>query len=223
MVAATHCIKIGCLLLLSVSLFHSPAAGDQQEVKPTVAQFMIGQMRIPNDNDRVSGGDYEIPLLGFAFQNPYAGTVVQYGLEGGALFSWKSDTRSFAASGGGGGGSVSVSLDIESLLVDLFFGVYAAYEPIHWFRLYLGAGPLLIYGDRETERVDPATMESQSASDSGLDVGGYARFGMDFIFTDNVIIGLGVRGTKTGLTFSDDTGDVDVEGFQYYVGLSSKF
>ena len=209
------------LILVALSSF-SPVYA-QQEEKPKIAQLMIGQMVITNDNDRVSGGDYDIPLIGFAFQNPYGGSRFPYGLEGGALFSWKSDTRSFAASGGGGGGTISVSLDIEDFLADIFFGVYSSYVPTYWFRAYVGAGPLIIYGRRETEQVNSSTLQTESGSDSGFDVGGYVRIGVDFILTDDWILGVGIRGTKTGLTFTDSTGDVDVEGFQYYVGISARF
>lgn len=213
---------LAVFLLTAFPLIVSPVDA-QQEEKPKIAQFIIGQMIIPNDNDQVSGGDYDIPLIGFAFQNPEGGDRFEYGLEGGALFSWKSDTRSFTASGGGGGGTISISLDIEDLLADLFFGIYTSYEPTYWFRAYIGAGPLIVYGRRETEQTNPSTLETSSSSDSGWDVGGYARVGLDFILTDNWIFGIGIRGVKTGLTFSDSTGDVDVEGFQYYVGISSRF
>ena len=199
---------VGLFALLVIALMVTPAHAQHGNM-PKLAQLMIGQMIIPNDNDRVGGGDYDIPLIGFAFQTPYGGTLFQYGLEGGALFSWKSDTRSFAASGGGGGGSVSVSLDIEALLADLFFGVYSSYD--------------FDEKVREIEQVDPTTETTESRSDSGMDVGGYVRIGMDLILTDEAIFSIGIRGTKTGLTFTDTTGDVDIEGIQYYAGLSARF
>jgi hypothetical protein len=56
-----------------------------------------------------------------------------------------------------------------------------------------------------------------------MDVGGYVRIGMDLILTDEAIFSIGIRGTKTGLTLTDTTGDVDIEGIQYYAGLSARF
>jgi len=60
-------------------------------------------------------------------------------------------------------------------------------------------------------------------SDSGLSVGVYGRRGIDLVFADKVLVGCGIRGTKTGLSFEDNTGKLDVEGLQYYAGGSFYF
>jgi hypothetical protein len=43
--------------------------------------------------------------------------------------------------GGGSGGSIHVSMDINALLLDGFFGGFVSTRPLKWMRFYLGAGP----------------------------------------------------------------------------------
>ncbi len=190
---------------------------------PMILQFMIGEMVISNNDPRVSDGDYNVTLFGAAAQKPFYGEISRVGIETGGLFNWKSETRAYAASGGGGGGTIAISVDVNQFLFDYFFGGYASLQPLKWFRLYVGAGPLLIYGSRETEEMDPATSQVETKSDSGFSAGVYGRAGIDIIITENFIIGASIRGTKTGLSFNDTVGDVDVEGYQYFGVISFRF
>jgi opacity protein-like surface antigen len=191
--------------------------------RPMILQFMIGEMVISNDDPRVSDGDYNITLFGVAAQKPFYGEKLQVGIETGGLFNWKSETRAYAASGGGGGGTVAISANINQFLFDYFFGGYVSLQPLKWFRLYAGAGPLLIYGSRETEENDPATSQVEPKSDSGFSAGVYGRAGIDIIIAEKFIIGVSVRGTQTGLSFDDTVGHVDVEGWQYFGVISFRF
>lgn len=200
-----------------------PDALAEDAAYPLALQVMVGEMVIPNDDPQVRGGDYKVTLFGLAAQKPFWGSWAQAGIETGALFNWKSETRAFAASGGGGGGSLAVAVDIQQFLFDYFFGGYASVQPIKWFRLYIGAGPLLIYGARETDETDPATSQTEEKSDSGFSAGVYGRGGIDIIFTKNFMLGAGVRGTQTGLSFSDTAGKVDVEGWQYFGVITFSF
>lgn len=207
-------------------LVFAPGAVDSyaEEIDyPMVLQVMVGKMVISNDDPRVSGGDYDITLFGVAAQQPFGGSLFKYGIETGALFNWQSETRAYAASGGGGGGTLAIALDIQSFLFDYFFGGYVSFEPVKWLRLYLGAGPLIIYGTRETEQDDPNTQEVETRSESGLSAGVYGRTGVDLIFAEKIILSAGIRGTKTGLSFEETIGEVDVEGWQYFGGISFRF
>ena len=201
----------------------SPDALAEDADRPLTLQLMVGEMVISNDDPQVGGGDYNVTLFGVAGQKPFWGNWAQAGIETGALFNWKSETRAYAASGGGGGGSLAVSVDIDQFLFDYFFGGYASIQPVKWFRLYVGAGPLLIFGLRGTEETDPATSRTEQKSESGLSAGVYGRGGIDIIFTKNFMLGAGVRGTQTGLSFSDTAGKVDVEGWQYFGVITFRF
>jgi opacity protein-like surface antigen len=195
----------------------------QEDERPMTLQLMLGEMVIANDDPQISGGDYNITLFGAAAQKPFFGQLAQAGIETGLLLNWESETRAYAASGGGGGGTLAVSADINQFLADYFFGGYVSLQPIKWFRLYIGAGPLLIYASRETEETDPATSQVEKKSESGFSAGVYGRAGIDLIFADKFMLGAGVRGTQTGLSLNDTAGKVDVEGWQYFGVLSFRF
>ena len=219
--------RTSLFFVLSVCLFAfalSPTASAAEETnRPLTLQLMVGQMVIANDDPQVSGGDYDITLIGAAAQQPFYGKLAQAGIETGLLLNWKSETRAFAASGGGGGGALAISVDINQFLFDYFFGGYVSLQPIKWFRLYIGAGPLLIYGSRETDETDPVTLQTEKKTESGLSAGVYGRGGIDILFTENFMLGVGARATRTGLTFDDTAGKLDVEGWQYFGVISFRF
>jgi opacity protein-like surface antigen len=201
----------------------APVRTNAEEIdRPIILQFMVGEMVISNDDPRVSDGDYNIALFGVAAQKPFYGEITLIGIETGGLFNWKSETRAYAASGGGGG-TVAISADINQFLFDYFFGGYVSLQPLKWFRLYAGAGPLLIYGSREYEEMDPITSQVETKSDSGFSGGVYGRAGIDIIISENFILGANIRGIKTGLSFNDTVGNVDVEGWQYFGVISFRF
>jgi opacity protein-like surface antigen len=191
--------------------------------RPPTLQLMLGEMVISNDDPQVSGGDYNITLVGAAAQNPFYGNLAQAGIETGLLLNWKSETRAYSVSGGGGGGSLAVSVDINQFLFDYFFGGYVSLQPVKWFRLYIGAGPLLIYGSRETDETDPATSQTERKTESGFGAGVYGRGGVDIVFTETFMLGAGVRATRTSLSLNDTAGKVDVEGWQYFGVITFRF
>ncbi len=190
---------------------------------PVLVQVMYGKMVVANDEGDVGGGDFNIPLFGAAVQKAFGGDFVHYGIETGGLFNWQNDIRSWHVSGGGSGGSAAVALDINGFIFDYFFGGYASVTPVPFLRLYLGGGPLLIYGYRKSENSDAQTSVKETTSDSGFGVGAYARAGLELILTDHVIFGAGVRGTRTSLALKDASGKVDIEGWQYFGGVSFRF
>jgi len=209
--------------ILAVVTFQPANSFAREDEQPVTVQVLFGEMVIANDDPQVGGGDYKITLFGAAAQGPFFGNTAQAGIETGLLLNWESETRAFAVSGGGGGGSLAVALHINQFLVDYSFGGYVSLQPIKWLRLYIGAGPLLIYGSRETEETDPATSQTEKKSESGFGAGVYGRTGIDLIFADKFMLGAGIRGTRSSLTFNDADGKVDVEGWQYFGVLSFHF
>ncbi len=195
-----------------------------QEAKElSTGHAFFGKMIIPNNDPDLEGGDYDIRILGADVQKPFGGETFKYGIETGALFSMDSDVRSFSASSGSGGGQVTVSVDVNSILFDYFFGGYLSFEPTKWLRLNLGAGPLLIYGMRETEPEASAPEDITSESESGFGAGLYARAGIDIFLTEKFGLNVGARISESTLSFEDTAGKVDVEGWQYYFGIAFHF
>ena len=206
-----------CCILLASPAFSS----DTKNM--IVGHAFYGKMNIPNDDTDIQGGDFEITVFGADGQQTLGGDTLKYGWETGLLFSIDSDTRSWAASGGSGGGTVIVAVDVNSIMIDYFLGGYAAIEPNDHFRLYAGAGPLLIWAKRETEPEESDEDYLTSTSESDLGVGLYARAGLDIFFNDQFGIFAGGRITQTTLSFEDDTGKVDIEGYQCYFGVAFRF
>ena len=211
------------IIFINLALFQSKNAFSQEFEDPIAGHVFLGEMNMENNSPDVDGGDYKITIFGVDAQRPLNTDRVRYGLEVGGLFSLDSEARQFRASSGSAGGSVSVSVDINSLMIDFFYGAYMALHLTDWLRFYAGGGPLLIYGRRETEPEESATEEDSTETESGLGAGVYVRAGIDVYFTHNVGLNAGVRITQTTLSFEDTPGKVDIEGWQYYAGLAFHF
>ncbi len=219
-------LRIVIVICMAVNLMSAAIASPQEPGKPDrtwTGHVVYGQMTIDNDDAQVDGDDYEFTIFGVDAQKSFRRGWIQYGVEVGALFSIDSSLRRFSASSGGGGGTAAISVDISSFLMDYFFGGYVSIEPVRWLRLYAGAGPLLIWGIRDAEPAEPLPEPYAEESESGLGVGGYGRVGVDILFTDWFGLGAGARVTKTTLSFDETVGDIDIEGVQYYGGLSFHF
>jgi len=212
------------LIICTVFCLSSADNVVSQEAKETyTGHAFYGKMIIPNNDPDLEGGDYEVSIFGVDVQKPIGGRTFNYGIETGALLSLDSDIRRFRASSGSGGGKVTVSVDVNSLLVDYFFGGYLSFKPSKRLQLSVGAGPLLIWGKRETEPESSAPEEITSESESGFGAGLYARAGIDIYLTENFGLNVGVRINETTLSFEDTAGKVDIEGWQYYFGMTFPF
>lgn len=199
-------------------------AADARDTKePTTVHVVYGRLLIANDDPELDGGDFDIDMVGADAQKPFGGRMFKYGIEVGALFHWDSDIRNLAASSGSEGGTVAFSLDINSFLMDYYFGGYLSLEPAKWIRVFAGAGPLIVWGQREIETEVSDDEVSEVESDSGLGVGLYARTGLDIIIADTFGITAGMRINTTTLSFEDTAGEVDVEGLQYFGGFVYHF
>lgn len=185
------------LLIICVAFYLLIADnGFSQEAKnPLTGHVFYGRMDISNNDPDIKEGDFDIDIFGIDAQKPLGGGTFKYGFETGALFSIDSDVRHFSASSGSGGGKVAVSVDVNSILIDYFAGGFLSFEPTKWFRLNVGAGPLLIWSRWETEPEASITEDvtCQSESESGLGVGVYARAGLDLFFTKTIGLNIGAR------------------------------
>jgi len=212
-------LMVGTILLVIIG---SPAFSSEVE-DMMVGHAFYGKMNIENNDSDVGGGDFVISVFGADGQQAMGGDTVRYGWETGAFFSIDSDSRTVAASGGGGGGQVLVAVDVNSIMIDYFLGGYLGFEPNEHFRLYVGAGPLIIWARRETEPEETAPDYVTSVTESDIGAGLYARTGLDIFITEQFGFFAGARITETTLSFEDTTGKVDIEGYQYYGGIAFRF
>ncbi len=218
-------IKKLVILSICISFCLSPVdkAVSQEAIEPLTGHAFYGKMSIANQDSDLEGGDFEITVFGADGQKPLGGNTFKYGWETGAFFSIDSDTRSWAASGGSGGGTAVVVVDVNSIMIDYFLGGFLAIEPNDHFRLYTGAGPLLIWAKRETEPEVSIPEYTNTGSESDIGAGFYVRAGLDIFLTRQFGLFAGGRITETTLSFEDDTGKVDIEGYQCYFGVAFRF
>jgi hypothetical protein len=212
------------LVVCTILLVFSGDRAFSSEVEDMMAgHAFYGKMNIENNDSDVGGGDFVISVFGVDGQQALGGDTLRYGWETGAFFSIDSDSRAVAASGGSSGGQVLVAVDVNSIMIDYFLGGYLGFEPNEHFRLYVGAGPLLIWARRETEPEETAEEYITSVTESDIGAGLYARTGVDIFITEQFGFFAGARITETTLSFEDPTGNVDIEGYQYYGGIAFRF
>jgi hypothetical protein len=193
------------------------------EIEPLTGHAFYGKMIIPNNNSDIEGNDFDISIFGADAQSPFGGGLLKYGIETGAIFSFDSNEQRFRASSGSNGGTIAVSAEVESFMMDYFFGGYLGLEPSKWFRLYVGAGPLLIWGIQKTEPDKSDSEDVTSNSEIEFGAGLYARAGIDIFLSEQFGLNIGARINETTLTFEDTAGNVDIEGLQYYFGIAFRF
>jgi hypothetical protein len=181
-----------------------------------VAEFSDFEFERSDPNDPASTATADLstmPALGAAGQYALGGRNVEFGLDGGVLFSWNSDSEVVAV---GGGNAVIVS-DRKLLLVDVFLGGYASALLGDRVRLYGAVGPSLMWGDAEYRD------EVESDSGSAFGVGYYVRGGAEYRLANRSFLGLGVRWVDTTLDFGGQIGDVDAEGIQAFLTFTQGF
>lgn len=161
-----------------------------------------------------------VPLLGISARLPLVQKNFDAGLDGGALFGW----RSARISAYGQNEAIYVRIRNSLWLIDLFFGPYISIQIKDHTRLYAGAGPLLLSGHYERKTKEhhlnaPGDISSGSSS-SAFGVGLYARGGIEFRLPDDSWMGIGVRGFSAELDFDNVSGTTDVDGIQLIITYS---
>lgn len=155
--------------------------------------------------------EYEVlPVLAGGAQWKLAGERLTFGLEGFVSFSGRSDLEAFASSGG----TAVAVFDVDLLLVELYGGPFLSRYLGDGLRLYGGAGPLLQWLGYDQD--DGTDQESADGSGGGV----YARAGLEFLLPSRKLVGFGVRWSESSLDFSEDFGDVELDGLQVFVTYS---
>jgi hypothetical protein len=223
------------VVALSVLMAGDVTAAD--DFPPTYVQAFVGaaefdeeQMTFTegssNDVDGDSANDLStMPFLGFGGQYAFSGQDTHFGLDGTVLFGWRSHDSSIAA----GNGQARVNLDTSLWLVDLAMGIYGQTIFADNWRLYLAAGPMMLFGEYEEEIDDddtegvPTDTSEESYSDSVFGVGGYARVGLEYRLANAAFLGFCVRGIATNLEFDSSLDDGGLNGVQGFLTYSQPF
>jgi hypothetical protein len=202
--------------------------------KDAGAQFMFGYTSL--DKDEIDFDDIadEIDLedvpdlsdmasIGGVGSHTLAGDNFTIGVEyGGILSGMMDDVDTYANNG-----NARVTFDTSLFLLDLFVGPQANWWIGDRFRLYGGAGPLLMVGyisaDFEEREIEDELDIELNESETVAGFGGYARLGAEFVFRGGSSLGLGVRGFTSSLDFEDTLGEVDINGVQGFITYTAKF
>ena len=218
----------GTFLVLYLSWTPALAADDSTE--DIFVQAMLGATHYSNLSfehqsitDPSVDAESEIslmPTLGICGGMSLLKEPATLGLEGGVLFGWRSDSVTAV----GHGGTIRVNIDNELYLLDLFLGPYVSANLGQRWRIYAGAGPLMMVGQydkRSDEQVSESEPIREDKTSMAFGGGLYARTGIEFKFEDGSYMGLCVRGFKSKLDFEDVPEDIDVKGLQFLITFTS--
>jgi hypothetical protein len=169
-----------------------------------------------------------MPIIGFIGQHLFSGDRTQLGVEGGILFGWRSRSTSALITSN----QTVVKIDSSLWLLDLSAGVCLNQRLGSRWRLYLAAGPAMVFGEYDADEdvmamegaVDPAaTPGVRTGSESEFGVGGYARAGLEYEFAPLSLVGFSVRGLATNMEFNNTVDSSRVRGVQAFVTFTRNF
>jgi len=165
----------------------------------------------PDVND---SGDTIMPVLGGGAQWKLSGEKIDFGLEGMVSFAWQSNGTAVVATGAG---SAVVAVDFGLFLMDLYGGPFVNLFLGDRVRVYAAAGPIFEF----------ASYDQNSAffddSGTGFGFGGYARTGLEFMLASSTMLGVGFRWSQTTVDLGSDLGDLDLEGLQFAITVTTGF
>jgi hypothetical protein len=228
-------------LLLVICMTGTPLFADDDTDQNTDAdsyslvQVMLGTARYSNLNlnyQSTTDPNLEatstftwMPLIGIEGGVPIIKKPVSFGIEGGALFSWMTDTVSAV---GTVPGQITLHVDNQLYLLDLSIGPYVSAEVGKRIRVYGGLGPILMFGqnnNQSNEYVTTSQTVYDSNTSSAFGPGIYGRAGVEFRLKNSSWMGIGARAFGSKLNFGNVSGTTDVNGFQlmitYTVGVKS--
>ena len=218
------------LSLASVSWAFDDDYSYDDWIKNYTIQALAGAAWFDNlEFDDVSGsGDpgsvdlSTIPQVGGAWGTlPKGGTHFQYGLETTFLLGFRSDDVSFRSANG----LTHISIDASMWMFDLSGGAYLNLflDEKQRFRLYVGAGPLMMYSEYDSDRDEDNGTEkiSYDNDDSAFGLGVYGRAGFEFRVYEKGMLGVGVRGNWADLDFTDVGGDSSLSGIAAFVTFTA--
>jgi hypothetical protein len=168
-----------------------------------------------------------MPYVGFFGQHFVAGEATQVGFEGGVLFGWRSRDSTILLSQS----QSVVKIDTSFWMLDLSAGVCLNQRLGSRWRLYLGAGPAMVFADydedgkvRSGDAADPDTAAAVAGeSESGFGIGVYGRLGLEYEYHPTASVGISVRGLATDMEFDNAVGSSEVNGVQGFITFTRHF
>ncbi len=221
-----------CIALMLALPAASVCAARDSGPKPLV-QVYFGVLELDdqtgqwNTEDPVDVDFSSLPTGGLETEYLFGHGWVHWGLNPGASVSWKNDDTKVSGSlTEQTGGTLLVELDNSLLLAEMHLGAYVRGRLAERVTTYGAAGPMIMYGSLEVndERVEPlpsdGSVDVPDSNSNDINLGYYARAGIDFEIDDKQHLGLGIRYVSTELDFDETTGNVEIKGPQYVLTLS---
>lgn len=230
--------RIALLFILSVTPLAAVADAPEQQ---GLVQGSIGVMTLQDEtakwgdiSDRGVDIDFaNLAVIGAEWEFPIQTGWVHWGINPGGSVGWQSDGTTF--SGGftaENGDRLDIELDNEFFVAEIHLGAYVRGRLNDRITTYAAAGPALVYAEHtaQNERVTRSPVPWPQGTDvvgeedaSAIDIGYYARAGIDFEVRPAQHMGLSLRYSASELDFDDTIGTIDVEGTQVLFTYSTRY
>jgi hypothetical protein len=237
-----HYLQRATGIALTLALLSCPAgAADEVGARGPLVQLLLGVLELDDqtgDWDEISDEEVDVdfsslPSGSVEVEYTYGGEQVEWGINSGGSVAWKSDDTRFSGGfTGETGGVIRVDLDNSLLLVELHLGGFVRAQLRQGVSVYAAAGPMVMYGEHDVEDeeveatpqpLDQGTVVLTNSDDNDINIGGYARAGIEFEIAKDQLVGLGVRYMYTKLDFEKTVGELDIKGPQYGLTFTARF
>lgn len=229
-------------IVLLLALQTTPAAAEEKDQQAPLFQVFLGVLELDDQSgqwDEISDGKVDVdfsslPSGGIEAEYTYGRGWVHWGINSGGSVAWKSDDTNI--SGGltnENGGTLRIDIDNSLLLVELHLGGFVRGRLSEKITTYAAAGPMIMYGEHKVkdenlvETPDSGTQTGtvvlENSDSNDVNIGYYARAGIDFEIAQDQHMGLGVRYMSTELDFDKTIGKIDIKGPQYVLTFSQQF
>jgi opacity protein-like surface antigen len=222
---------------LVLALPAAPVCAARDDGPKPLLQVYFGVLELDDQSGQWSTGTQDpidvnfasLPTGGLETEYVFGRGWVHWGLNPGGSLSWKNDDTEISGSlTEQAGGRLQVELDNSLMLAELHLGGYVRGRLGERVTTYGAAGPMVMFGSLEVnnEEIEPTPMDDSvnvpDSNSNDVNLGYYARAGIDFEIEPNQHLGLGVRYLSTELDFDETTGKLDIKGPQYVLTLSAQ-
>ena len=240
-----HRIFREILVLLGLLVLVSPVAAESELTgfQPRHLQALLGVMVADEDNYQgfdSSGEPLEtdevfgtFAMAGGMVQLADGPSIFEYGIETGAFFGWKDiDTDYAGSSNSSGNSNIILKVSSNFYMFEVLLGGFMGWNVSNHFRLYASAGPSLVWGkmsgddgqgDGQAITDGDGNVIDWGSSETDIAMGLYGRFGIEYRFGKNLVVGASARYLATELDFSSRTGKVDLKGTEWFLTLGRRY
>lgn len=219
------------LFLLSTGLPRTTHAAGDSFLQGLVgaAKFDADSLtfRVPAEGAADEEDLSSMPQVGLFGQHFFAGEATRVGVEGGALFGWRSRNTTVLLSQN----QAVVKIDTSFWMLDLSAGICLNQRLGQRWRLYLGAGPAMVFAEykedgkvKTGDAADPETavaVKGETFSEFGIGV--YGRVGLEYEYYPTSSIGISARGLAIDMEFDNAVGSSGVNGVQGFITFTRHF